>query len=101
MINKVDRGFLELQVSGEEMYQRFVRTIENANVTISTYEAEDIQESYQVDPTNGTVAFGAAIFGWAFTLKQFARVYSYKFKIDQNVLMKKLWGDNYYDPSLR
>lgn len=42
MINKVDRGFLELQVSGEEMYQRFVRTIENANVTISTYEAEDI-----------------------------------------------------------
>lgn len=41
MINKIDRGFLELQVSGEEMYQRFVKVIENANVTISTYEGED------------------------------------------------------------
>lgn len=69
MINKVDRGFLELQVTGEEMYQRFVKVIENANLTISTYESDESEESSQVDPTQGTVAFGAAIFGWAFTLK--------------------------------
>lgn len=69
MINKIDRGFLELQVSGEEMYQRFVKVIENANVTISTYESDDTQESSQVDPIKGTVAFGAAILGFAFTLK--------------------------------
>ena len=37
MINKIDRGILELQVDGEEMYQKFLRVIENANVTISTY----------------------------------------------------------------
>lgn len=39
-------------------------------------------ESQQVDPINGTVAFGAAIYGWAFTLKTFARMYADKFKID-------------------
>jgi elongation factor 2 len=43
-VNKVDRGILELQIDGEEMYQRFVKVIENANVTISTYEAEDMPE---------------------------------------------------------
>jgi elongation factor 2 len=44
-------------------------------------------ESQQVDPTNGTVAFGSALFGWAFTLTRFARVYSEKFKIDILKLM--------------
>ena len=79
MVNKIDRGILELQVSGEEMYQKFQRVIENANIIISTYESEDMPESQQVDPTKGTVAFGAALFGWAFTLRTFARVYSKKF----------------------
>ena len=99
MINKIDRGILELQVDGETMYQTFQRVIENANVIISTYECEDMGESQQVDPTAGTVAFGSALFGWAFTLTHFARVYSSKFKLDRDKLMKKLWGDNYFNPA--
>lgn len=99
MVNKIDRGILELQVSGEEMYQRFLRVIENVNVVISTYEQDgEGGLSLQVDPTEGNVAFGAALFGWAFTLDKFAKIYSKKFKIEEKVLMKKLWGDNYYDP---
>jgi elongation factor 2 len=46
------------------------------------------------------VAFGAALFGWAFTLEKFARMYSARFKIDKKALVKKLWGDNYYDASI-
>ena len=79
------------------MYQQFQRVIENANVIISTYEADDMGESQQVDPVNGTVAFGSALFGWAFSLTKFARIYSQKFKIDIGKMMQKLWGDNYYD----
>ena len=101
MINKIDRGILELQVDGETMYQTFQRVIENANVIISTYECDDMGESQQVDPTNGTVAFGSALFGWAFTLTHFARLYSNKFKIDRAKLMKKLWGDNYFNPTTK
>jgi elongation factor 2 len=56
-------------------------------------------ESQQVDPTNGSVAFGSALFGWAFTLTRFARVYSEKFKLDILKLMQKLWGDNYFSPA--
>ena len=55
-------------------------------------------ESQQVDPTNGTVAFGSALFGWAFTLTRFARVYAEKFKIELPKLMQKFWGDNYFNP---
>ena len=45
MINKIDRGILELQVDGETMYQNFRRVIEDANVIISTYEFEEMGES--------------------------------------------------------
>jgi elongation factor 2 len=44
-VNKIDRGILELQVEGENMYQNFQRVIENANVIISTYENEDMGET--------------------------------------------------------
>ena len=37
IINKVDRALLELQVSKEDLYQSFSRTIESVNVIISTY----------------------------------------------------------------
>lgn len=98
MINKIDRGILELQVDGETMYQNFCRVIENANVIISTYECEDMGETQQVDPTLGTVSFGSALFGWAFTLTRFAHTYSSKFNVEKSKLMKKLWGDNYFNP---
>ena len=105
MVNKVDRGLLELQAEGEDMYQQFNKVIENVNVIISSYENQDDQEEgkeesmgeLQIDPTKGTVAFGSGLHGWAFTLTKFARIYSEKFKIDLNKMMEKLWGDNFYD----
>jgi elongation factor 2 len=109
MVNKVDRGLLELQSTGEEMYMQFNKVIENVNVIISSYEKSDEEivaeggskidnmGQLQIDPTKGTVAFGSGLHGWAFTLTKFARLYSDKFKVDIDVMMKKLWGDNYFD----
>lgn len=42
MINKIDRSILELKVDGEEMYQKFVRVIDQANIVISTYNDEEL-----------------------------------------------------------
>jgi elongation factor 2 len=110
MINKVDRGLLELQSSGEDMYLQFNKCIENVNVIISSYEKteEEIAEMTEqekeetmgklmIDPTEGTVAFGSGLHGWAFTLTKFARIYAEKFKVDMDKMMEKLWGDNYFD----
>ena len=97
MVNKIDRGILELQVNGEEMYQQFIKVVENVNVIIATYESEDMGEQQQIDPVLGTAAFGSALFGWAFTCTHFAKVYSKKFGIDRDKMQAKLWGDNYFD----
>merc|ERR1719187_3001485 len=51
-----------------------------------------------VDPSKGTVGFGSGLHGWAFTLKQFASLYSSKFGIEAPKLMKRLWGDQFYHP---
>ena len=55
----------------------------------------------QVDPTVGTVGFGSGLHAWAFTLKTFAEMYADKFKIEVDKLMKRLWGDNFYNPKDR
>jgi len=95
-INKLDRGFLELQLEPESMYQNFTRVIENANVIISTYKDELLGDT-TVYPEKGTVAFSAGLQGWAFTLTQFARTYAKKLGLDPIKMNERLWGDNYYD----
>lgn len=96
-INKIDIGINEVQDDGEIMYQKFVSIIERQNSEISLYSFDDMEEPLTLDPTRGTVAFGSALYGWAFTLKTFARIYSGKFKIGEDQMMEKLWGDNYFD----
>ncbi|TAQ90241.1 hypothetical protein B7494_g1406 [Chlorociboria aeruginascens] len=97
IINKVDRALLELQVSKEDLYQSFSRTIESVNVVISTY-FDKILGDVQVYPYKGTVAFGSGLHGWAFTVRQFAQRYAKKFGVDRNKMMERLWGDNYFNP---
>ncbi|KAI0727838.1 P-loop containing nucleoside triphosphate hydrolase protein [Fomitopsis betulina] len=100
IINKVDRALLELQVSKEDLFQSFSRTIESVNVIISTYHDVALGD-VQVYPEKGTVAFGSGLHGWAFTLRQFANRYSKKFGVDKEKMMAKLWGDNYFNPATR
>ncbi|KAH8775737.1 P-loop containing nucleoside triphosphate hydrolase protein [Hyaloscypha finlandica] len=97
IINKVDRALLELQVSQEDLYQSFSRTIESVNVVISTYFDKTLGD-VQVYPYKGTVAFGSGLHGWAFTVRQFAQRYAKKFGVDRNKMMERLWGDNYFNP---
>jgi elongation factor 2 len=90
IINKVDRALLELQVSKEDLYQSFSRTIESVNVVVSTYFDKTLGD-VQVYPYKGTVAFGSGLHGWAFTVRQFAQRYAKKFGVDRNKMMERLW----------
>jgi elongation factor 2 len=98
MINKVDRALLELQLDPEEMYQNFQKVVENVNVIISMY-SDELMGDLSVHPVQGTVAFGSGLHGWGFTLNRFAHMYAKKFGVDPKTLAKRLWGDNYFDPS--
>jgi len=99
-VNKMDRCFLELQLEGEEAYTTYLRVIENANVILATYQDAAMGE-LQVYPDKGTVSFSAGLHGWAFTLTTFAKMYASKFGIDEERMMNKLWGDNFFDPATK
>merc|ERR1711959_165061 len=96
MINKVDRIILELQAELEDTYLNFVKILENANVIIATYNDEALGDC-QVFPDSGTVAFGSGLQSWAFTLNHFANLYASKFKMDPQKLIKKMWGNSFFD----
>jgi len=95
-INKLDRAFLELQLPGEDMFLAFQKHLENVNVIVATYQDESMG-NVQVDPSKGTVSFSAGLHGWAFTLSKFARMYAKKFGTDEEKMMGKLWGDNFFN----
>lgn len=100
VVNKVDRALLELQLTKEALYTSFLRVIESVNVVIATYYDEALGNC-QVAPEKGNVAFASGLHGWAFTLNQFATLYSKKFNIDKEKMMDRLWGDNYFNPATK
>jgi len=55
----------------------------------------------RVDVNNASVGFGSGLHGWAFTLKQFAEMYASKFGVDTDKMMKKLWGENFFNPKTK
>jgi len=101
-MNKMDRALLELQLEQEELFQTFSRIVENVNVIVATYADDDgPMGTVRVDVNNASVGFGSGLHGWAFTLKQFAEMYASKFGVDTDKMMKKLWGENFFNPKTK
>merc|ERR1712178_200763 len=95
-VNKVDRCILELQMEPEDMYSKFRKAIEDVNVLISTYN-DELMGDVQVMPEKGTVAFGSGLHGWAFNVERFAKIYAAKMGVDKDKMMKRLWGDSFFN----
>merc|ERR1712194_644565 len=96
VVNKVDRCSLELQMEPEDMYSRFRKAIEDVNVVIATYQ-DDLMGDVQVGPEKGTVAFGSGVHGWGFNVERFAKIYASKMGVDKEKMMKRLWGDSFFN----
>jgi len=96
-LNKLDRIFLELQCDGEEAYQNFRNSVESVNVIVATYKDETLGD-IEVYPETGNVGFGSGLHAWGFTLVDFAKIYANKFGMSEPKLLKKLWGNNYWEP---
>ena len=67
-INKVDRLINELQVTPEDMMERFKGTIAKVNKLIKQFAPPEFKKSWQVDVGSGTVAFGSAYHNWGITV---------------------------------
>merc|ERR1712176_1732916 len=95
-VNKVDRCILELQMEPEDMYGRFRKAIEDVNVIVATYN-DELMGDVQVSPDKGTVAFGSGLHGWGFNVERFAKIYASKMGVDKEKMMKRLWGDSFFN----
>lgn len=96
-LNKLDRIFLELSPTLDECYKNFRNSIESVNVICQTYKDEKLG-NVEVLPQEGKVGFGSGLHAWGFTLRDFAKMYSSKFGLSIEKMMKKLWGENYWNP---
>lgn len=102
MVNKMDRCILEKQLDPEELYQHLWKVIQRVNSVVDTYKDDSCpMGDLTMDPSKGNVGFGAGLHGWGFTLRQFALMYARKLKVDVKKMMKRLWGENYYNPELK
>ncbi len=67
-INKVDRLIKELQLTPEEMVQRFTKVIMEVNKIIEANAPKEYKKEWQVDVNNGKVGFGSAYKNWAISI---------------------------------
>ncbi len=67
-INKVDRLIKELQLTPQEMQQRFLKIIAKVNKLIEQYAPEEFKEKWKVSVQDGSVGFGSAIDRWAINI---------------------------------
>jgi elongation factor 2 len=67
-INKVDRLINELQVTPEDMQERFMAQITKVNTLIKQFAPSEHKKDWQVSVADGTVAFGSAYHNWGITV---------------------------------
>ena len=67
-INKVDRLINELQVTPEDMLERFKVQITRVNNLIRQFAPDEYKKEWQVSVADGTVAFGSAYHNWGITV---------------------------------
>ena len=67
-INKVDRLIKELQLTPEQMQERFIKIITSVNRLIMGIAPKGYGEKWQVNVQNGSVCFGSAFHNWALSI---------------------------------
>lgn len=98
-INKVDRLILELKLPPQDAYHKLKHIIEEVNSMLAVHAAD---ATYVVAPQLGNVCFASALYGFAFTLKSFAKLYADTYEgVNYAEFAQRLWGDIYFQPKTR
>lgn len=103
-INKIDRLFMQLKLTPEEMYHKFVAIIDHVNELIerfTTDETREVMGSLTVTPADGSVTFAAGKMGWGFSVPSLARFYARKMGKPLETVMRRMWGDRFYNAATR
>ncbi|XP_064401615.1 116 kDa U5 small nuclear ribonucleoprotein component-like isoform X2 [Halichondria panicea] len=100
-INKIDRLILELKLPPTDAYFKLKHIVDEVNSLLSIYS--DKEEGSIVSPLLGNVCFASSQYGFCFTLRSFARIYTdaYGGSFSPTEFAKRLWGDIYFNNTKR
>ncbi len=101
IINKIDRLILELKLPINDAYYKIRHSLAEVNQFVK--ESGFSSESITFSPELGNVSFASTSMQWIFSLNSFAKLYIDKqhLLINREEFAKRLWGDVYYNPSVR
>jgi len=95
-INKVDRLINELQVTTDQMQERFIKIILEVNSLINKMVPKEFKGEWKVAVEDGSVAFGSAYHNWAISAPymkksaiSFKDIYNYLNEGNQKELAKR------------
>lgn len=95
-INKVDRLINELEVTPEQMQERFVKIISEVNGLIAKMVPDEFKKEWALRVEEGDVAFGSAYHNWAISVPfmketgiTFKDIYEFNHQDKQKELAKK------------
>eukprot|EP00051_Salpingoeca_urceolata_P022577 m.372174 g.372174 ORF g.372174 m.372174 type:complete len:811 (-) comp19992_c5_seq1:339-2771(-) len=103
-LNKIDKAFLGLQLDGQTAYRLFLNIIDLVNQVIVACQPEGFD--FTVALEKGTVVFGSALLGFAFTPQQLADQMASKSggsaaKIAARLCQETHFVSHIYDPLVR
>jgi len=67
-VNKVDRLINELKIDKKDMQYRLAKVIEEVNKFIRNIQKEKYESGWKINPADGSVAFGSALYKWAISI---------------------------------
>lgn len=116
VFNKLDRLITEIKLTPTETYEHLYMLMMKINTIMSSLlnseinllketktkieldkYLEDREKEMYFSPEKGNVIFASAIDGWAFSLDVFADLLTDKLKVDRDVLINNMWGNNYFN----
>ncbi|XP_017482136.1 PREDICTED: elongation factor-like GTPase 1 [Rhagoletis zephyria] len=117
VLNKIDRLIMEMQLKPLDAFFHISQILEQVNAVLGSIFASDVlskeditkKDNYEsaleeVDDSNlyfspaaGNVIFCSAYDGWAFSVSDFAKIYSKRLEMTQSDLEQVLWGDFFYN----
>jgi elongation factor 2 len=91
MINKIDRLITEMKLPPEQAYEQFRKIINEFNILIETFALPEFKKEWQVDPVQGTVAFGSAYHRFGLTIPGLANVWAKRTGKPAEEFRKNFW----------
>jgi len=70
---------------------------DDGDITVEDSALDQDDEHVMFSPAKGNVVFASAINGWAFGVREFAKLMSAQLGMSRKVLNQCLWGEYYYN----